>query len=86
MKQKLVQDEEGGKKETDCIQNMAARYSGLTYWLPKSQKFSLDLFQEQLLCLLPNNSSHRPGKNCYSTLPKEAISFSKSVREQLQLK
>lgn len=31
MKQKLVQDEEGGKKETDCIQNMAARYSGLTY-------------------------------------------------------
>lgn len=31
MKQKLVQDEEGGKKETDCIENTAARYSGLTY-------------------------------------------------------
>lgn len=87
MKQKLVQDEEGGKKETDCIQNMAARYSDLTYWLHKSQKFSSDLSKEQLLYLLPNNSSLITLVKIVTVLPQqEAINFSKFVMEQLQLK
>lgn len=81
----------GGGEETDCIQNTAARHSGLTYWLPKSQNFSLDLlFQEQVLCFslsfAQQQFSHCPGKIVPMFPQKEAINSSKFVREQLQLK
>lgn len=80
----------GRKKnqKPDCTQNTAARYTGLTYWKPKTQKYSLDLFQEQV----PSTTfcSHYPGEitlQLFQCFPQqEATNCSKLVREQLQLK